>query len=511
MYEPCMNSLWYGLYNMVPFLRCFPEEVWEVEDPREYGRKFELRRPLLPSDWARFLHHAGRVRSLGPTDDHDHLKIMTHIEQHIAPESAYHALDMSKPREILLPNLRTLHWKFTQDELQHIRPFLCPSMRDISIVLYAPPSMAERSLLLSLSSMMKQVTSFCIDIDYTALDGSDDYAIYVNPILKDIISFWDRLRTLVIPSTSLTASSLPHIALLPYLEELTVELREEIGLSCLEGHAFPALWHLAVYCNSLSMCTKFLQLSQSWTLENVDVTISRNHLDSAETTQAFFKVLQSHVSNENLSGVSVSSLDLPNASNNHILDIETLAPLLSLPHLGWLNISTPHPFNLCDRDLWKIATAWPELQTLTLGRHGWGVPSLITPNGLASLLNQCRQLSSLSLAIDASAFDWYQLNDATFVMPHMNLCFLDLQDSRLHDARTMAVFLADVVPEISVIAAWSQHVRGRHHVSHFEADALARKWDRARSAANARAMLRRQEKYRQRRLMQLSIDSSTSG
>lgn len=40
MYEPSMNSLWYGLDNIVPLLRCFPEDVWEASDPEGHFREF---------------------------------------------------------------------------------------------------------------------------------------------------------------------------------------------------------------------------------------------------------------------------------------------------------------------------------------------------------------------------------------------------------------------------------------------------------------------------------------
>ncbi|KZP23327.1 hypothetical protein FIBSPDRAFT_461086 [Athelia psychrophila] len=478
MYEPSMNSLWYGLFNMVPLLRCFPEDVWEAEGPAAHVRKFELRRPLLPSDWTRFLHHAGRVRSLGATNDHSHLAITTRVEQHIAPRSAYHALEMSKPRERLLPSLRRLRWSFCEDELQYMRLFLCPSMKDISVLLHRAPSMAEQSMLVSLSSM-KQITCFSIGISYRARVASmkrgDAYVAYITPILKDIISSWDRLKTLDIPLTSLTASSLAHIAKLPYLEKLTVELREPINFPCLEGPVFPVLRRLVVEHSDLSTCRNFLQLSQSWALETIDVMTEVDHSDSEETMQAFFQVLQSHVSNDNLTRVGIVSRDAPNASNNHILDIVTLAPLLLLPHLEVLEIYTHHPFSLGDPDLVKIAKAWPKLKILFLGRHGWGASSSITPKGLASLINQCVHMTMLSLAIDASAVD-YQLDYVTCSRPNLDISYLNLQDSRLGDVQTMTAFLSNIMPKIHFVNAWSGRMRGHEHVSPAEADALTRKW-----------------------------------
>ncbi|KZP23338.1 hypothetical protein FIBSPDRAFT_1043041 [Athelia psychrophila] len=206
--------------------------------------------------------------------------------------------------------------------------------------------------------------------------------------------------------------------------------------------------------------------------------------------QAFFQILQFHVSHNNLIHISIHSRDSPHASNNHIIDIATLSPLLQMPHLEELRITTPHPFSLSDHALVQIGTAWPNLSGLTLGRRGWGQPSLITPNGLASLVNQCRHLSSLSLAIDASAVDHQQDCASAVIRPNNDICYIDLQDSRVHDVQMMAVFLSDIIPSLRFISAWSRDVRGRQHVSSAEADGLKMKWEAIERAIKERGKVR---------------------
>lgn len=46
MYEPSMNSLWYGLFNMVPLLRCFPEDLWEPDPSAVHARQFVRSSPI---------------------------------------------------------------------------------------------------------------------------------------------------------------------------------------------------------------------------------------------------------------------------------------------------------------------------------------------------------------------------------------------------------------------------------------------------------------------------------
>ncbi|KZP22399.1 hypothetical protein FIBSPDRAFT_953007 [Athelia psychrophila] len=471
-----MKSLWYGLFDIVPLLNCFPEDVWEVQ-----GDAYQLRRPLLLSDWTRFLHHADHVRSFGTSDDNHHANIYDRTCENPGPvsSSAYHALEQSKPREQFFPNLRRLHWRSTRDPLRYLRSFVGPKMTEISLAFAHPPNMAERSLLTSLSSM-PLITSF--SMSYFNVDG-DRFASSTTPILNGTISSWERLQNLDTPSTFLTTSSLMHIALLPNLQRLNVGISPNIDFSCLKTPIFPDLRSLGVYCDSISKCNALLQMSPLWTLEEIRVTSDASRLEDALAIGGFFNTFHSRICKDTLRSIKITNLRAhPNAANNHFLNFATLAPLLSFPNLEDLMIMTPHSFDLDNNDLLKLAISWPRWKQCTLGSRGWGAPSKITPMGLAELLTRCSHLTHLSLAIDASVID-YDTNSTTYSRPNKLIRHISLQDSRIEDPNMVAAFLSDLLSELSWISAWSQSVRGRAEVSSAEAEAFCTRWKETEQAA----------------------------
>ncbi|GJE85171.1 myo-inositol-1-phosphate synthases-like protein [Phanerochaete sordida] len=67
-YEPAMNRIWDDLWDISPLLRCLPRHTWTVErtpDENGWGRPFLTFVSVpLPHEWARFQHHASRVKAL---------------------------------------------------------------------------------------------------------------------------------------------------------------------------------------------------------------------------------------------------------------------------------------------------------------------------------------------------------------------------------------------------------------------------------------------------------------
>jgi hypothetical protein len=76
--EPALDALWYELHGLLPLVRCMPCDLWKLEShsPRKalVHLLFSIscavadaitkyfQRPIVPTDWGRFVYHAGRVR-----------------------------------------------------------------------------------------------------------------------------------------------------------------------------------------------------------------------------------------------------------------------------------------------------------------------------------------------------------------------------------------------------------------------------------------------------------------
>ncbi|KAF7986706.1 hypothetical protein HWV62_20236 [Athelia sp. TMB] len=324
---------------------------------------------------------------------------------------------------------------------------------------------------------------------------SDADPLGTNHILKDVISSWDRLKSLEVSDTLLTTSSLAHLAQLPNLEALSAGLSPDIEFSSLNFplRVFPALRQLRVTCNSVLMVQALLKISPLRALRYLEV-ITGGHVDCERIIKSFFTLMQTQLSN--LLQMSLYNFDAPSAADNHSLNLSTLAPLFSFVGLKVLRIDTPHTFDLGNEDLRIMAESWPNLFLLFLGVHGWGHPSKITPSGLVPLLNRCSKLLCLSLAIDASVVD-IKLDEAIFTRPNIRLRYLCLQDSRLENPQVMAAFLSDMISDTTTLIAWGESgKRGLEHISQAEAKVFEKRWKEAALATNLFFHVRKQERLR---------------
>ncbi|KAF7986690.1 hypothetical protein HWV62_12703 [Athelia sp. TMB] len=340
------------------------------------------------------------------------------------------------------------------------------------------------------------MTHFCMQLEIERADASDMDPSRTNHILQDIITSWNQLRVLDIPSTFLTTASLAHVAQLLNLEAITAGLSDDIDFSCLNTPIFPLLRYLSVICTSVLTCQALLASSPLWAIRQITVKTRGGHVDNERIIKSFFTFLESRLSKKDLLGISIYNSDFPNALNNHCLDIATLGPLFSFPYLTGLRIGTVHPFDLGNEDLQAIAKSWPRLEDLTLGSRGWGAPSKITPSGLLPLLKRCRRLSWLAIAIDASVID-FQLDATTLIKPNTHVDHLFLQDSRLEDPQMMAAFLSDVMPNVKCISAWHpSRMRGLEHVTAAEAEAFEKRWKETDISTKVYVQVRKQERLR---------------
>ncbi|KAF7986707.1 hypothetical protein HWV62_20238 [Athelia sp. TMB] len=371
--------------------------------------------------------------------------------------------------------------------------FLGPRITDLTILLPLSPTIADQSLLISLSAMMQDITHFSVRRKARRAKISEEDPARTNHILKDVISSWNRLAILEIPDTLLTAPSLTHIAQLPGLRAIYARLSPDIKFSSLKlPTVFPALRRLGLTCNSVLTVQALLMISPLWVLQYLKVKVSSPG-DDAQTIKSFFTFLQTQLSNPDLRSMIVCHSEGSGAYSSRPLNLSTIAPLFSFPNIGLLRIS-PHTFDMNNDDLRTIAQNWPDLISLHLGGYGWGLPSKITLSGLVPLLNTCSKLLYLSLAIDATIVDT-SLDEITFTRSNIHLKALCLQDSRLEDPQMAAAFLSGIMTNATSFSAWDvSGSRGLEHVSQAEAMLFERLWKETELALKLFTQVRKQER-----------------
>ena len=124
-----------------------------------------------------------------------------------------------------------------------------------------------------------------------------------------------------------------------------------------------------------------------------------------------------------------------------LLSLEDLRPCKTFSNLRCINFSVQWNIGLTDNDLLTLTSAWPQLEELYINEHwGWNTLGGITPNGLLRLLQTCRSLSHIALAIDTRNYTELPASPASLGLTLPSMFSIDVIDS---------IIKADAVPAIT--------------------------------------------------------------
>lgn len=394
-----------------------------------------VRRPIVPTDWARFHHHAKRIQILNLPDSESRLPIVD--------ESVYRVLALSKQTP-LIPNLRSLTWGHSRG-LEYIRLFIGCNTRRINLLLDSL-DMAEQSLLCSLPILLPdlvQITINSVGIRETAALNA------IVATLSNVVCGYSRLRCASFP-VPLTREALLHLRDMPVLHDLTLTISEDNENFRYLAHPscppFTALRLLSISCPNISSSTMFLNAIPWHQIESVDVDIA-DDLEPATNIKAFFQTLRAQCSNR-LESIQITYYGWPPTppADDCIIDEDMFSPLLSFQHLTSLTILTIHAFNIGNDTLQKMAMSWPRLQKLKLGSNGWDRGSEITLAGLVPLVQRCVELTDLSIVVNATIID----PPIHIPMPNIKLRYLDLRGSKIWNPDSAAAYLYRLFPGVTI-------------------------------------------------------------
>ncbi|KII95720.1 hypothetical protein PLICRDRAFT_693874 [Plicaturopsis crispa FD-325 SS-3] len=475
-HEVALDLLWEEQTGMLPLLRCMPPDLWDVKPPGAVKPKLMLRRPILSEDWLRCQRMGARVKILR----------MGWIDYQMSPEVAL-ALLISSPTDGILTNLHTLELPWTERPLFFCRPG--PQLQEISIRIsdaHYPPANLATSLLLAFPLMYPNVRKF------TLIPTFEDSAVPVG-----IACEWVGLEALELRH-KLNFGDLQHLSRrLPNLRDLDIQWEEDPGVGPIypsEAHMlacslpFPQLRNLIITINeliepgsALAICDTLLRTLHMPKLNSIHILLETpSNTGSERASHSLLAYLGSHPSLRSI------RLELPEVhrggrrNQNKALCRRTVQPLLSCRHLIKFEWDCRDGFDLDNVDIAAMATAWPSLQWLKLSSSdGWSVPSRITLQGLATLLELCPHLDYLGIVIDATQVDV----PARLIMVPLNnmLEYVSLGNSTIADAEAVATVLLHILPHLSSISTGPQTSRTERHVA---------RWREVESILNAAAVER---------------------
>lgn len=285
--------------------------------------------------------------------------------------------------------LRLLFW-------ENLRLFLSPSLRHLSLSLFE----SHKSLRPTRDTILHQLGTICPDLRSVTMlsryttsgSASDEGAMQA---ISSCIGAWGNLHALEVPN--LEDDALNQLATLPFLQDLAIiggNLSSAGASSSLPRKSFLPLRKLKLVgeCHFIRNLVSAMAMQQ---LVDLDLTCQENF--SQELVAEIFAIFGT--GGKHLTSVTIDSLHghRRNAEVDR-LSVLHIRPLLNCTKLRVVKLVLP--LTLDNSAMEDMASAWPLLQSLTLGQGGdleFGHPSILA---LKALVTKCPKLSHCDVPLD---------------------------------------------------------------------------------------------------------------
>ncbi|TFK93076.1 hypothetical protein K466DRAFT_650096 [Polyporus arcularius HHB13444] len=519
--------LWGHLPSIVPLIFTMPRDLWVIEPREEKGgcrTLVKFTRPLLSSDYIRFLGYACRVKALHDT---------SHWRGIALDESAWTALEQFRPTPHLLPRLRSLSLTV------NCSVALIPIHILISSVLKQLTVYVRRSggrgahLRRGLRRLFEKLHVTNPPIRHISLEFNH----CSRPKYQTLLTALLCLKSLTTVQTSYTpvgASTLAILSHLPHLRDLQVRVLGS-GQHTVDAFArmrstrpFRSLAKVSYTVDDMAVVHCLLRSAASRSLTYIDICMLADV--SPEDAQEFMSIVALHHS-----GLEHLQLRLrdpmprdPNdphevAPDQETLPSDILGPLLALPQLSTVNMASC-PIVVNDSLVARMAIAWPDISTLELcsSFHGFddlGVrpPAHVRLAGLVPLFESCKKLQRLGLPLDTtmttasdsadgSRCDTSARPSACPTIPRLADLCVGWSKIEEADVAPVASFLSDHLPLLSKVTdGWeSAFVYGVVADEHTEgAWTYETRWRQVAALVRGLSLVRQQERNWARRMREV--------
>ncbi|KAL6302853.1 hypothetical protein BKA93DRAFT_380914 [Sparassis latifolia] len=218
-YEYAMEVLWNMLPHLGPLIYTMPSDLWKVDlKPRDVFSSslthvISFVRPLVASDFARFVTYAPRIRQLGG------LFMISYgcLRKCGVSSDVLRVLNEFRPLSSLLPNLEHLEWTTVvfggRDILPWVQMLYGPKLRYFLLTTYDQGS--EEAWITTMKSLRKK----CPGIQQLGIDMLPSPGIHT--VLAETVCSFRHLISFDCSILYLHVDSLLHLASLPTLQVLS--------------------------------------------------------------------------------------------------------------------------------------------------------------------------------------------------------------------------------------------------------------------------------------------------
>ncbi|KAJ7100565.1 hypothetical protein C8R43DRAFT_1244255 [Mycena crocata] len=436
--NPALDNLWRIQDTLTHVLKCLPPHTWE-EIPFHWPHTpawhhVRLLGQIKDEDWDRPREYTRRIRKLN----------LDGTYPYTFPDSDVFGAMCSRIPPNMFQNLGTIRWApADQSHFHYIHLFLGPSITEVRIQHVTPENI---SLLPALGLRYPELKSLSVDVSW------EDRPLACRTLSK--IAF-DLEKIEILSLDMLDRQALEHISQLPALKSL--DLLEPIvqDLSPISSPSylpFLTLRTLNLWA-AVDLAIGFVHLLSNCHLE--EFTLGTEFLAIKTTTEKLYTTLAGHLAHDTLRILEVTDVEgetpIPPAGTiaDYLVSGPTLAQLFCFGNLTRLNLQPPVGFDIDDSTAWDLARAWPKLTLLwlraatELSYH----PSM-TLQGLRAFAKHCPELSSLTIAVDASTVPPFDGSPDTRISQRRLLSF-NVSASPISNAPIAARFLSALFPRIS--------------------------------------------------------------
>jgi hypothetical protein len=352
----------------------------------------------------------------------------------------------------LLQNLTSFTFKlnFGGISLRDACIFLGPRLKTLDFTI-------PRSLV-GLRTFAKALKAGCPAIEHLYISNCQS-SDRVNRVVSDLVCSLSSLRTLRCGDITCHSQALEYLSSCPSLQDLHVHLPDELAQQRLLDVSskilpFLAMRSLDITVASTASVVEFFQVtSGSSDLESLSITIDSILPTAAQLHAALTVVQQSGICDKLTTFVLGDRvISAQDSIPLHVLDAQTLLPLLQCRNLEDINIHISYGHAAIDNSLLKeMALAWPCLRALFLFpchyAHLWHAKADL--RGLICLAQNCHSLESVGLQFDVSL-------PPTAIYPDKAircewLTQLDVARSHVTNPLAVATFLTNVFPNLTLI------------------------------------------------------------
>ncbi|KAJ7076974.1 hypothetical protein B0H15DRAFT_892890 [Mycena belliarum] len=374
--EPALNALWRRQSSLAPLLRCMPKDLFDLETPMPKSPTYQLKRPIVATDWDIFRSYALRIKEF-------RLSVFNRMKGILS------SLGACIHGGFLFPNLTALHLHCSLKafEFSVINIFISPKLSELTF--YARSSLNILSSLSTLASVCRGLTH--LKLDFTPHGTEVDHCMSLFICSLPCIQ--------VITLDGIDAAGLVHLGRLSTLTSLTVaSLPSTLPATSMSNPMFVHLQHLDVTVDELGLATQFLLMCSGLPLKSLAVLFTS--LTSDIEIETFYHAVHARCSHTTLHSLTIKN---PDESNKGSLMSGSVLRILSpFRNLTSLNVLAAVGFDLNDAMIVTLAAMWPRMETFVLESAVFVIEPELTLQCLESLAQCWPNLKRLQIEFNAT-------------------------------------------------------------------------------------------------------------